>query len=227
SAASFVNRPDRFRFGTVGHPLPGTEVRIAEDGEVLVRGPGVMRGYHNLSADTAATLAPDGWLHTGDLGELDEAGFLGITDRKKDLFKTSGGKYVAPQAIEIRFKALCAYASEIVVYGENRPYCTALVALDPEPVAAWAQAHGLGRLSLAELAAHERLRALIAGAVEEVNRPLPPWQAIKRFAVLPRELTVEQGDVTPSLKLKRQIVTEQHRDLLDSLYDEPSARPTG
>ena len=227
SAASFVNRPDRFRFGTVGHPLPGTEVRIAEDGEVLVRGPGVMRGYHNLPTDTAATLAPDGWLRTGDLGELDEAGFLRITDRKKDLFKTSGGKYVAPQPIEIRFKALCAYASEIVVHGENRPYCTALVALDPEPVAAWAQAHGLGHLSLAELAAHERLRALIAGAVEEVNRRLPPWQTIKRFAVLPQELTVEQGDVTPSLKLKRQIVTEQHRDLLDSLYDEPSVRATG
>jgi long-chain acyl-CoA synthetase len=227
SAASFVNRPDRFRFGTVGHPLPGTQVRIADDGEVLVRGPGVMRGYHNLPTDTAAALARDGWLHTGDLGELDEDGFLRITDRKKDLFKTSGGKFVAPQPIEIRFKALCAYASEMVVYGENRPYCTALVALDPEPVAAWARAHGLGHLSLAELAAHERLRALIADAVEEVNRPLPPWQRIRRFAVLPRELIVEQGDVTPSLKLRRQVVTEQHRDLLDSLYDQPSVRATG
>jgi long-chain acyl-CoA synthetase len=129
--------------------------------------------------------------------------------------------------IEIRFKALCAYASEMVVYGENRPYCTALVALDPEPVAAWARAHGLGHLSLAELAAHERLRALIADAVEEVNRPRPPWQAIRRFAVLPRELTVEEGDVTLSLKLRRQVVTEQHRDLLDSLYDKPSVRATG
>jgi long-chain acyl-CoA synthetase len=219
SAASFVNRPDRFRFGTVGPPLPGTEVRIAEDGEVLVRGPGVMRGYHHLPEDTAATLEADGWLHTGDMGELEEAGFLRITGRKKDLFKTSGGKYVAPQPIEIMFKAVCAYASEIVVYGENHPYCTALVALDPEPVAAWAQAHALGHLSLAELAAHERVRALIATAVEEVNRRLPRWQTIKRFAVLPCELTVEEGDVTPSLKLRRQILTAKHRELLESLYD--------
>jgi long-chain acyl-CoA synthetase len=137
SAASFVNVPDRFRFGTVGHPLPGTQVRIATGGEVLIGGPGVIRGYHNLPGETAATLDQDGWLHTGDIGELDEAGFLRITDRKKDLIKTSGGKYVAPQRIEIRFKAVCAFASEIVVYGEGRPYCTALVALDPEPIGAW------------------------------------------------------------------------------------------
>ena len=159
-------------------------MRIAEDGEVLVRGPGVMRGYH-LPEDTAATLEADGWLHTGDMGELEEAGFLRITGRKKDLFKTSGGKYVAPQPIEIMFKAVCAYASEIVVYGENHPYCTALVALDPEPVAAWAQAHALGHLSLAELAAHERVRALIA-TVEEVNRhaaTLADNQAVRRPAL--------------------------------------------
>ena len=195
SAASFVNRPDRFRFGTVGHPLPGTRVRIANDGEVLVRGPGVMRGYHDLPEETAATLDQDGWLHTGDIGKLDEDGFLRITDRKKDLIKTSGGKYVAPQAIEITFKALCAYASELVVYGEGHPYCTALVALDPEPIGSWARDHGLGDRSLAELAANEQVRALIAGAVEEVNRRLPRWETIKRFAILPG-LTVEQGDLT-------------------------------
>jgi long-chain acyl-CoA synthetase len=210
SAASFVNVPDRFRFGTVGHPLPGTQVRIATGGEVLIGGPGVIRGYHNLPGETAATLDQDGWLHTGDIGELDEAGFLRITDRKKDLIKTSGGKYVAPQRIEIRFKAVCAFASEIVVYGEGRPYCTALVALDPEPIGAWARDHGLGHLSLVELAAHERVRALIGRSVDEVNRRLPRWETIKRFAVLPAELTVEQGEVTPSLKVRRQVVTTRH-----------------
>jgi len=221
SAGSFVNVPDRFRFGTVGHPVPGTQVRIADDGEVLVRGPGVMRSYHNLPEETAATLDEDGWLHTGDIGELDE-GFLRITDRKKDLIKTSGGKYVAPQSIEITFKAVCAWASEIVVYGEGRPYCTALVALDSEAITSWAADNKLGHLSFAELAAHERVRALIAGDVEEANRRLPRWETIKRFAILPRELTVEEGDVTPSLKLKRRAVAAKYRDLLESLYDDPS-----
>jgi len=221
SAGSFVNVPDRFRFGTVGHPLPGTQVRIADDGEVLLRGPGVMRGYHNLPEETAATLDRDGWLHTGDIGELDE-GFLRITDRKKDLIKTSGGKYVAPQSIETTFKAVCAWASEIVVYGDGRPYCTALVALDSEAITSWADDNELGHLSLAELAAHEQVRALIAADVEKANRRLPRWETIKRFAILPRELTVEDGDVTPSLKLKRRVVAAKHRDLLESLYDDPS-----
>ncbi|HZD01402.1 MAG TPA: long-chain fatty acid--CoA ligase [Actinomycetes bacterium] len=226
SAASFVNLPDHFRFGTVGHPLPGTQVRIGDQGEVLVRGPGIMRGYHNLPEETAAALTDDGWLHTGDVGELDDDGFLRITDRMKDLIKTSGGKYVAPQSIEIIFKAVCAYASEIVVYGEGRPYCTALVALDAEAVAGWARDNGLGHLSFADLAAHQQVRALIAGSVEEVNGRLPRWETIKRFAILGRELTVEEGDLTPSLKLKRRIVTAKHRDLLESLYaDTPVATP--
>jgi long-chain acyl-CoA synthetase len=202
-------------------------VRIAGDGEVLIRGPGVMRGYHNLPEETAATLDQDGWLHTGDIGELVEGEFLRITDRKKDLIKTSGGKYVAPQAIEIRFKAVCAYASEIVVHGEGRPYCTALVALDPEPIGSWARDHALGHLSLAQLAAHEQVRALIGRSIDEVNRRLPRWETIKRFAVLPVELTVEQGEVTPSLKLRRQIVTARHRDLLESLYDDATPRAIG
>jgi long-chain acyl-CoA synthetase len=219
SAASFVNRPDRFRFGTVGLPLPGTQVRIGEDGEVLVRGRGVMRGYHQLPQETAATLDEDGWLHTGDIGALDQAGFLRITDRKKDLIKTSGGKYVAPQSIEVLFKAVCGYASELVVYGDGRPYCVALVALDPEPITAWAAANGLGSLPFAELATHERVRALIAADLEELNRRLPRWETIKRFAILPRQLTVEDGDLTPSLKLKRRVVTAKHLDLLESLYD--------
>jgi long-chain acyl-CoA synthetase len=223
SAASFVNRPDRVRFGTVGLPLPGTEARIGDDGEILVRGPGVMRGYHNLPEETAATLAGDGWFRTGDVGELDGDGFLRVTDRIKDLIKTSGGKYVAPQSIEIAFKAVCPYAAEIVVYGEGRPYCTALVALDAEAIGGWAGEQGTADRSIAELAADEQVRAMIAGYVEEANRRLPRWETIKRFTILPRELTVEGGDLTPSLKLKRRVVAAKHRDLLEALYDEPAA----
>jgi long-chain acyl-CoA synthetase len=222
SAASFVNRPDRFRFGSVGLPLPGTQVRIADGGEVLLRGPGVMRGYHNLPEATAETLTGDGWLRTGDVGELDGDGFLRITDRMKDLIKTSGGKFVAPQSIEILFKAVCPYASEIVVYGEGHPYCTALVALDPEAIVPWSRANGLGHLSFADLAAHQQVRALVAGYLEETNSRLPRWETIKRFAVLSRELTVEDGDLTPSLKLKRRAVAAKHRDLLEALYDDAS-----
>jgi long-chain acyl-CoA synthetase len=223
SAASFVNRPDDPRFGTVGPPLPGTEVRIGGDGEILVRGPGVMRGYHNLPEETAATLAGDGWFRTGDVGELDGDGFLRVTDRIKDLIKTSGGKYVAPQSIEIAFKAVCPYAAEIVVYGEGRPYCTALVALDAEAIDGWAQEHGLAGVPFAELAADEQVRTLIAGYIEQANSRLPPWETIKRFTILDRELQVESGDLTPSLKLKRRVVAAKHRDLLESLYDEPVA----
>jgi long-chain acyl-CoA synthetase len=223
SAASFVNRPDHFRFGTVGRPLPGTQVRIDDQGEVLIHGPGIMRGYHNLPEQTAAALTDDGWLRTGDIGELDDEGFLRITDRMKDLIKTSGGKYVAPQSIEIIFKAVSPHASEIVVYGEGRPYCTALVALDGEAIVSWAQDNELGHLSLADLAAHPKVRALIEGAVRDVNSRLPRWETIKRFAILPRELSVEEGDLTPSLKLKRRVVTARHRDLLESLYDDTRA----
>jgi long-chain acyl-CoA synthetase len=218
SAASFVNRPDRYRFGTVGQALPGTRVRIADDGEILIRGPGVMRGYHNLPEETANALTADGWLRTGDAGELDADGFLRITDRLKDLIKTSGGKFVAPQRIETFFKARCAYASEIVVYGEGRPYCVALVALDAEAIRPWARQHALGHLSFAELAAHPQVRALIAGPLEETNHALPRWETVKRFALLRRELTVADGDLTPSSKLKRRAVTAKHLDLLDGLY---------
>jgi long-chain acyl-CoA synthetase len=223
AAGTMVNRPTNYRIGTVGQPLPGTEVRIADDGEILLRGPGVMRGYHNLPDETKESFTDDGWFKTGDIGELEGDGFVRVTDRKKDLIKTSGGKYVAPQLVGIAFKAVCPYASEIVVYGEGHPYCTALVALDAETMTAWADENGLGDLSFAELAAHERVRALIAGYLEETNSRLPRWETIKRFAILPDELRVEDGDLTPSFKLKRRSVIAKHRDLLESLYDDESA----
>jgi long-chain acyl-CoA synthetase len=218
SAGSAVNLPDRYRLGTVGPPLPGLEVRIADDQEVLLRGPGVMRGYHGLTEQTAEALDSDGWLHTGDIGELDSDGFLRITDRKKDLIKTSGGKYVAPQPIEILFKVLCPLASQIVVHGDGRKYCTALVALDDDELAGWARAHELPETDHAALTKHEDVRAAVGAAIKELNARLNRWETIKDFRILDRDLTIEDGELTPSLKLKRRVVEDRYRSLLDEMY---------
>src|SRR4029078_5465251 len=143
SAASFVNRPHRFVFGSVGLPLAGTEIKLSpEDSEILIKSPAVMQGYHNLPDQTAEALTPDGWLRTGDIGELDERGFLRITDRKKDLIKTSGGKYIAPQSIEGKLKATCPYLSQVIIHGDKRNFVTALVTLDSEAITKWAKEHG-------------------------------------------------------------------------------------
>ena len=154
SAGTFVNRPDHYKLGTVGLVFPGTDVRLAEDGEVLLRGPGVMTGYHGLPEQTAEALTDDGWLRTGDIGELDADGFLSITDRKKDLIKTSQGKYVAPQAIEVLFKGACALASQIVVLGDGRSYCTALITLDEDALTQWAK-HRAVTATYDELTRHD------------------------------------------------------------------------
>jgi long-chain acyl-CoA synthetase len=218
SAAVFVNRPDSFRFGTVGPALPGTEVRIAADGEVLLRGPGVMRGYHNLPELTADVLDADGWLHSGDIGTVDDDGLLRITDRKKDLIKTSGGKYVAPQPIEIAFPVLCPMASQFVVHGDGRNYCTALITLDPEALVAWARSNGVTESEPAALARRDDVRQVVAQAVERLNSTLNRWETIKDFRILDHDLTVEAGELTPSLKLKRRVVESRYRDVLDSMY---------
>ena len=218
SAGTFVNRPPKVKFGTVGPPMPGTEVRIAEDGEVLLRGPGNMSGYHNMPDETAATLDADGWLHTGDIGEVDEDGFLRITDRKKDMVKTSGGKYVAPQSIETQFKAVCPYVSHMVVHGDGRNYCTALIAVDPEAIVPWAEQHALGDLGYAELVGRPELREMLAQHVKRLNEGLQRWETIKEFAVLPADLTIEAGELTPSLKMKRRVVEQKYRQLLDEMY---------
>ncbi|WP_068922913.1 AMP-dependent synthetase/ligase [Planobispora rosea] len=216
SAGSFVNRPQDVRFGTVGPPLPGVTVRIAEDGEILIGGHGIMRGYHGLPDETAEALR-DGWLHTGDIGELDEAGRLRITDRKKELIKTSGGKYVAPQHLEGRIKAACPFLSHVVVHGDRRNYCTALVTLDADVVAPWARAEGLPS-DPAELCSHPRMREEVRRAVDAVNAGLAGYETVKDFAILPGDFTVESGELTPSMKVRRREVEERHRDVLDSLY---------
>jgi long-chain acyl-CoA synthetase len=217
AAASFVNRPASVRFGTVGPPLPGTEVRIAEDGEVLFRSRGVMRGYHGMPEETAKTLLSGGWLATGDIGELDEVGRLRITDRKKELIKTSGGKYVAPAPIESRIKAACPYLANVVVHGERRNFCVALVTLDPDVAKGWAKATGKPE-DPAVLATDPTLREEIAKAVKAVNADLPSYSTIKEFAVLPADFTVEAGELTASMKVRRKFVETKYADVLDGFY---------
>ncbi len=218
SAASSLNRPNAYRFGTVGWTLPQTDVTIAADGEILLKGPGIMNGYHDLPEATAEAIEPDGWFHTGDIGELDAEGFLRITDRKKDMFKTSQGKYVAPSAISAQFKGICPFASEIIVYGEGKPYCVALVSLDGEGLREWAAGNGLGGQTFGDIARDEKTRAAVEGYVEELNKHLNRWEQVKRFAIIDRELTVEAGDLTPSLKLKRKVVVDNFHDKIDELY---------
>lgn len=219
SAASFVNPDHAYRTGTVGKPLPGTEVRIAEDGEILLRGPGIMQGYHNLPEETGKVLEEDGWLHTGDIGELSADGYLRITDRKKDLIKTSAGKYIAPAEIEGGFKALCPYASHILVHGAQRNYCTALIALDEPAITAWAAENGMEGKPYAEIVAAPATVEMIDGYVQRLNAGLQRWQTIKKFRILPRDLDVEHGEVTPSLKLKRPVVEREYKDLLEEMYE--------
>jgi len=218
SAATCVNNPRSTRFGTVGPPLPGTEARIAEDGEILIKGPGVMQGYHNQPEATAEVLQ-DGWFATGDIGELDDQGYLRITDRKKDLIKTSGGKYVAPQKVEGVLKATSPYISQVVVHGEGRKYVTALITLDPEAIEGWGSGQNLNVASAEELAASAEVRDLMQGYIDQANTKLERWETIKRFTILPSELSIEEGEVTPSQKVRRRAVEKRYAERLDALYD--------
>ncbi|MFD7933928.1 AMP-dependent synthetase/ligase [Streptomyces sp. NPDC054950] len=218
SAASFVNPGEAYRTGTVGKPLPGTEVRIADDGEILLRGPGIMEGYHGLPEKTAEVLEADGWFHTGDIGELSPDGYLRITDRKKDLIKTSGGKYIAPAEVEGQFKAVCPYVSNILVHGADRNFCTALIALDEPSLLDWAKDNGLAGKSYADVVASPVTVELIDGYVKQLNGGLQRWQTIKKFRLLPRDLDVEHGEITPSLKLKRPVVEREYKHLIDEMY---------
>ncbi len=216
SAASFVNRPTGFKFGTVGPPLPGTTLKIESDGEILIKGRGIMRGYHNKPEETAATLK-DGWLYTGDIGELDEAGRLKITDRKKDLIKTSGGKYVAPQNIEGKFKMSCPYVSNALVHGNNRNFCVMLIALDPEAIMEWAKGNGVNG-GYEEVVKDPRTHALIKPFIQDLNKGLASYESIKNFAILPKDLTLVAGDLTPSLKVKRKAVETKYKDMIETFY---------
>jgi long-chain acyl-CoA synthetase len=218
SAASCVNRPENFKLGTVGIPVPGTEIKIAADGEILIHNPAVMYGYHNLEDATAEALVEPGWMATGDIGEFDEDGFLRITDRKKDLFKTSGGKYVAPTYVEGLFKGICPLVSQIMVHGAERNFVSALIALDPDAIALWAEGNGMAGKSYAEIAASEQMRKTIEADISELNGRLNKWEQIKQFAILDHDLTVEAGEITPSMKMKRKVIEEKNAAVLEGFY---------
>ncbi|MGV1036606.1 MAG: AMP-dependent synthetase/ligase [Candidatus Nanopelagicales bacterium] len=217
SAASTVMRFDNIRFGTVGEALPGTEIKIADDGEILIKGAAVMRGYHNKPEATAEVFIGDGYFATGDIGEIDAMGRVKITDRKKDLVKTSGGKYIAPSAIESQFKAVCGIAGNMVVHANNRNFASALITLDPDAATKWATEHGKST-DLALLSKDPDMIAYIQGSIDQLNAGLNKWETIKKFEILDRDFTVDEGELTPSLKVKRKVVEARYGDLLNSLY---------
>jgi long-subunit acyl-CoA synthetase (AMP-forming) len=218
--AATVSNPDRARNGAVGTACPGVEVRLAGDGEVLVRGPLVMRGYYRELARTADTLDRDGWLHTGDIGTLDADGFLTIVDRKKELIITSGGKNISPVLIEslLQRHPLIGQACAI---GDRRNYVTALLVLDGEAAPVWAQQHGIGSGDLAELAAHPQVLAEVAAGVRRANRDLARVEQVRRFTLLPAEWTAETGELTPTLKRRRRVIVERYAADIQRLYGPP------
>jgi len=215
SAASTAGRPGKLKIGTVGTALPGVELKIAADGEILIRGPHIMKGYWRNEAATAEVLEADGWFHSGDIGELDAQGFLRITDRKKDLIKTSGGKYCAPQNLENALKTH-AIVSNSMVYGDTRPYLTVLVAVSEE--AARTLVGDAGALPYAELVKRPEVSKAVQQAVDAVNASQPPYGTMKRFAVLDHDFSQESGELTPTLKVKRKFCTQRYLPLLDALY---------
>ncbi|MFC7273231.1 AMP-dependent synthetase/ligase [Paractinoplanes rhizophilus] len=218
SAGNFVNRAGQLKIGTVGQALGDLECKIDSDGEVLLRGAPVMRGYHNLPQETEEAFTEDGWLRTGDIGELDDEGYLKITDRKKDLVKTSGGKYIAPSAIEGMFKAVCPYTSQAVIVGQARNYVTMLISLDEEAILGWAKGGPLDGKAYAEIVAATETEQLIDGYVKELNLKLNRWETVKKFAILPRDLSIEAGEVTPSMKIKRRNVETNFATQIDQMY---------
>lgn len=211
-----VNRPGAFRFGTVGQVVEGVEVKIAGDGEILCRGHNVMKGYYGDRSATEAVLR-DGWFHTGDVGEVDRDGFLRITDRKKDLLVTAGGKNVAPQPIEGLLKTSPVIA-EVVMVGDGKPYLSALVAPDFDGLAAWCRENGVEAASPAEMAANEKVQAHLQAEVDRLGSDLASFERIKKIAVVAEVFSIEGGELTPTLKVKRRVVTERYADRIEALY---------
>jgi|GraSoiStandDraft_4_1057263.scaffolds.fasta_scaffold98452_2 long-chain acyl-CoA synthetase len=213
-AVTSVNLPGQNKLGTVGRPFPGVEVKVAEDGEILLRGRNIMRGYFGLPEATAEVIDREGWFHTGDIGELDADGYLKITDRKKDLIKTSGGKYIAPQAIEGALKTSSELISQVVVIGDRRKYVSVLVTVVEAEVKRLTNA-----ASYADAARSPATRQKIQEAVDKVNATLPSYETIKRFTVLDRDFAQETGELTPTLKVKRKAATQKFKKDIDAMYD--------
>jgi long-chain acyl-CoA synthetase len=217
AAGPCVNRPGQNRIGTVGPPVPGTKIRIAEDGEIFIKGPGVMREYYRNPAATAEVFDKDGWFATGDIGTLDEAGCLKITDRKKDIIVTSGGKNVAPQNLENALKA-DPLVSQVMVHGDRRKFLSALVTLNEESARKWAA--GVGIPAGAALHQEPLVVARIQASIDALNAKQASYSTIKKFAILPKDFTQEAGELTPTLKVKRKFVSQKYRQLLDAFYAE-------
>ncbi len=215
STAATIASEESFKFGTIGKPFPGCEVKVAEDGELLVKGPNVFQGYHKNPEATAETII-DGWLHTGDIGEIDAEGFIKITGRKKDIIITAGGKNITPANLEAEIRQ-SPLVSQCVVVGDRRPYLVALVTLDPEEAVAYAKEHGLPD-DPAELARNPEIRKAVEAHVEEINKKFARVEQVKKVAILPRDLTQEDGELTPTLKVKRAVVTAKHEKEIDELY---------
>jgi long-chain acyl-CoA synthetase len=215
-----VNTPSANRVGTIGHPIPGVRVRLAEDGELLVQGDNVMQGYYQMPEETAQALeqTADGvWFHTGDIGSIDSDGFIRITDRKKDLIKTSLGKYIAPQMIENLIRGI-PLVEQVIVIGNQRKFPAALIVPNFEALRAYAETLALGIKDRAELARHPRLVEFFKKKVDDVTKDLAPYEKIKKIALLDQEFTVEGGELTPTLKVRRRHVEEKYRDLIAALY---------
>lgn len=214
-----VNRPDRIRFGTVGLPIPGVEVEIAPDGEILARGENVMKGYWKKEAATRDAIDSRGFFHTGDIGALDRDGFLSITDRKKDIIVTAGGKKIAPQAIEGRLKTN-AYVTDVVVVGNRRSFASALILPNFEKLVAWCREQSISAGSREEMAAHPRVYALLMEQVERVNSEFAQYERVKKILLLSEEFSIERGELTPTLKARRSVIESRYKHLIDELYHE-------
>jgi long-chain acyl-CoA synthetase len=215
STAATVSSPEDFKVGTIGKPFPGCEIRIAEDGEILVRGPNVFQGYYKNEEATRETIV-DGWLHTGDIGEIDEDGFITITGRKKDIIITAGGKNITPANLENEIKQH-PLVSQCVVVGDRKPYLVALVTLDPEDAVAYAKEHGLPE-DPAELARNDEVRKTIEDHVAKINEKFARVEQVKKVAILPHDLSQESGELTPTLKVKRAVVADKHQQEIEALY---------
>jgi long-chain acyl-CoA synthetase len=219
SAATTVNRPGKAKIGTVGVSVPGTIVKIASDGEILIKGPGVMKGYYKNPEATAEVLEADGWFHSGDIGEIDADGYVRITDRKKDIIVTAGGKNVAPQNLENQLKTY-PIVSSAMVYGDKRAYLTVLVCVNEEAGKKLLAEKGVNVGSYAELVARPEIKEAVQKAIDSVNADQPPYNTLKRFALMDHDFTQETGELTPTLKVKRKFCTQKYQSILDGLYDE-------
>jgi long-chain acyl-CoA synthetase len=216
TTACTVNNGSRYRFGSVGPALPGFELAVAEDGELLVRSETVFQGYFEDPEATAQVLSADGWLRTGDVGEIDEYGLVTITDRKKDLIVTAGGKNVSPQNIENALKA-SRYVSQAIVLGDRERYVAALLTLDEDEIGRWAAERGIAG-DVASLSRDPQVHELVAGIVERVNRDRSRFEQVKRFEILPRDFTIEGGELTQTLKIRRRAIAERYRPEIEKLF---------